>query len=215
MKKCTACGEIKELNQFYSQKKFSKKKGEYLYYLPECKDCTIERSLRWQKENPEKRKAYLKIQNKQRREEIREFKKKNKEQIIESQREWKRNNKDKIREYNQFREMNKKHTITKEEWENCKNYFNYRCAYCGLAVEEHFRLHYGEMKQFDLHKEHVDHTGANDLSNCIPSCQSCNSSKHDFELKDWYNKNNENFSQERLNKILKWLNDDYKKYIKQ
>ncbi|RKJ44582.1 HNH endonuclease, partial [Butyricicoccus sp. 1XD8-22] len=104
--------------------------------------------------------------------------------------------------------MNKKHEISNEEWENCKNYFNYRCAYCGLPVEEHYRMWYGKMRQFDLHREHVDHEGLNDLSNCVPACTSCNSSKWKHNLGDWYNDDNENFSQERLYRIYKWLNQD-------
>lgn len=71
------------------------------------------------------------------------------------------------------------------------------------------------MKQFDLHKEHVDDSGANDLSNCVPSCQSCNSSKNIFSLEEWYTEDNLNFTEERLSKIYRWLNEDYLKYIKQ
>lgn len=69
----------------------------------------------------------------------------------------------------------------------------------------------GELKNIDLHKEHVDDSGANDLSNCIPSCQSCNSSKHIFDFETWYRKY-EHFNEKRLHKIIKWLVEDYKHY---
>jgi hypothetical protein len=65
----------------------------------------------------------------------------------------------------------------------------------------------------DFHKEHIDDDGANDLSNCVPSCKLCNSYKHQYIFDDWYNKNNPNFNQDRLNKIIKWLNEDYKLYL--
>jgi len=108
--------------------------------------------------------------------------------------------------------MNKKHDITEMEWEECKKYFNHRCAYCGLPIEEHFKKFKGELKWFDFHKEHVDHTGNNDLSNCIPSCHRCNSSKHDLDFEYWYKEISDNFTYERLNKIHKWLSKDYLKF---
>lgn len=129
-------------------------------------------------------------------------------------REWQRNNKDKVREYNRNREQNKKHTIDKNEWAACKNYFNDCCAYCELPQKEHFKYWKGEYKNIDLHREHVIHDGSNDLSNCVPACQSCNSSKSTYRLEEWYCEGNESFEQERLDKINKWLSEDYKIYIK-
>lgn len=60
------------------------------------------------------------------------------------------------------------------------------------------------MYKQQLHKEHVDHEGANDLSNCIPACKTCNSHKWEFDMESWY-RNYEHFSEERLNKIKEWL----------
>ena len=54
---------------------------------------------------------------------------------------------------------------------------------------------------------------ANDLSNCIPACNSCNSSKWEHSFDEWYMPNNPIYSQVRLDKINKWLNKDYKFYI--
>jgi hypothetical protein len=70
----------------------------------------------------------------------------------------------------------------------------------------------GELKLTDFHKEHVLHDGANDLSNCIPSCKTCNSSKHTENLEVWYTKDKSIFSKDRLNRIHKWLNEDWKLY---
>jgi hypothetical protein len=69
------------------------------------------------------------------------------------------------------------------------------------------------MKNIDLHREHVDHQGDNDLSNCIPACMSCNASKGQYNIYEWYNEENDNFSSERLDKIHKWLSEDYITYI--
>jgi len=55
-----------------------------------------------------------------------------------------------------------------------------------------------------LHKEHVDDNGANDLSNCVPSCQSCNSTKNLKTLEEIIElKIIEKFTQEKYNKINK------------
>ena len=122
--------------------------------------------------------------------------------------QYRQNNPDKIKQYNLHRKQNKKHKISKKEWESCKEYFNNSCAYCGISNEDAKKKY----KNY-LHKEHVDYNGANDLSNCVPACKSCNSLKWEYTLEDWYNKNNSRFTQERLDKIYKWLNKDYKNYI--
>lgn len=149
--------------------------------------------------NPEERKR--RKDNQKRRE--------NKAQLL---REWQRNNPEKIKLYRIRRESHKKHEITIDEWENCKNYFNYRCAYCGITVEEHFVTYGGKLKHTDFHKDHVDHNGANDLSNCVPSCKSCNGSKHTASLEEWY-LSNINYKEERYEKVINWLTHDYKDYI--
>ncbi len=77
-----------------------------------------------------------------------------------------------------------------------------------MGLNEHL-LTYNET----LHKEHVDHEGSNKLNNCVPGCKYCNSSKKDFSLEDWYDENNPNFNQERLDSIIKWITEDYKQYI--
>jgi hypothetical protein len=38
----------------------------------------------------------------------------------------------------------------------------------------------------------------------------CNSKKWAFTLEEWYNEENENYDKERLHKIIKWLEEDYK-----
>lgn len=111
----------------------------------------------------------------------------------------------------------KNHKINKKEWVACKDYFKnedgeWCCAYCGALWKDHYRVYAGKLVKSDLHKEHADDEGSNDLSNCIPSCLSCNTSKHKYTLEFWYSSDNPNFSQERLNKINKWLDEDWKLY---
>lgn len=111
----------------------------------------------------------------------------------------------KQREYNK-RHGNKKHMISDKEWDACRLYFDYRCAYCGKSWEQN-KL---ETKK-DLHKEHAHDDGLNDLSNCVPACRDCNSKKHEKELTVWFNEIT--ITEERKFKIIKWLEHDHLKYI--
>jgi hypothetical protein len=111
------------------------------------------------------------------------------------------------KKYNKNR-REKNHKITEKEWYNCKLYFNFRCAYCGKTWEDNF-VETGK----DLHKEHVIDEGRNDIKNCVPSCNTCNTQKNTKTLNEWYNTNNSIYSYERYLKIYQFMRYDYKKYI--
>jgi hypothetical protein len=197
---CTKCNTYyQSTTEFFYHNKSNSLDGLHPY----CKRCCLEESLEWREEN---RDAYLescKRRNNKPAARIR-IRKANKERRENGgYKNWQDKNKDKLRDYNSNRKE-KNHKISKKEWEECKSYFDNSCAYCGLTYEEH-KQKYEE----DLHKEHVDHEGANDLSNCIPSCRPCNSKKHTFSLDDWYNSSNEYYNESKLNKINNWLQVDY------
>lgn len=83
---------------------------------------------------------------------------------------------------------------TQKEWEKCVKYFNNSCAYCG-ATEK-------------LSKDHVipiSKGGHNCISNIVPACRTCNSSKQDRDLQEFSVK-------EKVQKIIEWrdLNNDTK-----
>lgn len=203
-KQCKICKETKPLDEYYSIEKTNSKGKEYTYFFPYCKKCSIERAKnsnfdkelhkelckQW-RNRPENRVSIRKHLNKYRDK--------------GGQLEWQRNNKNKIQEY---ANQHQSHEITTKEWESCLKYFNYCCAYCGIS-EDDAKEKYNNY----LHKEHVDHKGSNDLSNCVPACKSCNSEKWTHELEEWYKIGNPNYQKRRLNKILKWTNKEYKKFL--
>ncbi|MBG9689555.1 hypothetical protein ABD91_00645 [Lysinibacillus sphaericus] len=201
---------------FYSTNKKLKDGTSYTYYRPDCKTCANKKAMKWIKDNPKRYKEIRsKTENKKKtkdltRKRIKKFRGSDKYKV------WVENNKELLQKYSKNRLSNKTHIISKEEWTGCKNYFNNSCAYCGLHLENHYRMWLGEPKKIDLHKEHVDHQGSNKLDNCVPSCQSCNSSKWEYSLEEWYKEDNTmtKFSHERLKKIQKWLKEDYKIHIK-
>ena len=120
-----------------------------------------------------------------------------------------------VKRSNEFRNLHKQHNITEEEWESCKKYFDYKCAYCGLSLKDHYRIYARKPQKIDFHKEHYVNDGVNNLSNCLPSCITCNNSKKKKTFEEWYPELSGVFNEERLEKIQKWLNEDYKLYIKQ
>lgn len=196
---CNQCNLEKNTDEFYKQEKINKHGESYIYTNPKCKTCIIENYLLWKNENKEKHKLnnskhYLTAKG-------RDMKRKNNRKIREDGkfRAWQQNNPDKISNYRVNRQ-HKSHDITKSEWERCKEYFDNACAYCGTTEDGH-RINFKQ----DLHREHIDPEGKNDITNCVPSCKSCNSSKHTFSLGEWYNSTNENFTVSRSEKIKKWI----------
>jgi hypothetical protein len=205
IKPCSDCGIEKPLTEFYSQKKHSKKRGDWIYYHPECKECTKDRFYKWIENNPERHKELVQKDNNNISEHTRRLRRKlaKQQRLDGKQKEWMRNNPEKLRVY-RLKRYHKKHDITSEEWVTCKKYFNDTCAYCGLSLKEHYNT-----VGTDFHQEHVDHFGSNDLSNCVPACKNCNSSKWEFEFEDWYSESNLVYAQERYDKIVQWITEDY------
>ena len=124
--------------------------------------------------------------------------------------------KEKYKIYN-LKRQKKKHIMTKNEWMHTKNYFKnengeWSCAYCGLSINDHLIERKGKLTIYDFHKEHVIDNGRNDIKNCVPSCQSCNSEKGTKTLNEWYNPNNPKYTYERYYKIYLWMRYDCKKY---
>ena len=124
---------------------------------------------------------------------------------------WRANNPDKLKEYG---DNHRDHDIFESEWLACQEYFNNECAYCGLKAEEHTAKRNGKDIIMNFHKEHVDSEGYNDIRNCVPACQSCNSSKRKKTLEEFFERTfNKNLTQDRYNKIVDWISEDYKQYI--
>lgn len=217
MKECSICKEVKSLKEYYSYQKKKANGEEYVYIQPYCKKCTVKKTLSKRNENREENLQKMREYNSEymKREGYKEERAKWRKRFNAAgkHKRWQQENPDKMKSYRQKREKKKKHKISNFEWENCKNYFNYRCGYCGLPIEDHRINFNGNTILGDFHKEHVDDNGENDLSNCVPACKTCNSQKWEHEFEEWYSMDNSIYSIERYKKIIKWLNEDYKLYI--
>ena len=101
------------------------------------------------------------------------------------------------------RDLTKGSAYTLKQWTECKNYFNNRCAYCG--------------REEPLHKDHVMpfiRGGEFSINNIVPSCQRCNSSKHDKNVFEWYVLQ-KYYSKKRESIIAKYLEYDKTKKVQQ
>ena len=206
-KTCSVCLTEKDFEHYYKQVKRKKNGESYVYLRPDCKTCCKQKSTTWIKNNKEQFKKNLKRYKD--KPELKEMQRKYNEKWRGSGglRKWHINNKERLKIYS-LKRNTKNHEITVDEWIACKNYFNYSCAYCGLSEKEH-RIKFRQ----DLHKEHVKHNGANNLSNCVPACKTCNSSKQNSSLLRWYIEKGF-FNFESLKKINQWLLHDYKQFIR-
>lgn len=215
-KVCKICNEWLPSNkEFFYKNKTNSVDGLHTY----CKKCSNKKSMQWELNNIEstrkRQKEYRETYKERKSELMKKWFSSNKDYYQSYQKRWRQENKDKLKKYNKYRSMNKKHKISEDEWYSCKEYFEHKCAYCGLHIDDHFVTWNDELKKMDLHKEHVDHEGANDLSNCVPACKNCNSQKWEFTLNDWYIIENPCYSKERHEKISLWLEKDYKRFIKE
>jgi hypothetical protein len=213
-KYCTGCNKWFPMTEEYFYKwKYSKTDG----YRTLCKECDKERSRKRKREKKEelnkKDLEYYYATKPERLKKMKEYKLRNPERWKAYVKQYIKNHPEKAKIYG-IKHREKQHRITKEEWYNCKLYFNFRCVYCGLPIEEHWILRNGELMLMDLHKDHAIDDGKDNLSNCLPSCNSCNSEKHTKTLNEWYNKDNPKYTYERYHRICEWLHYDYKKYIR-
>jgi len=108
------------------------------------------------------------------------------------------NNKERIYEYVYKRFETSKNlpfNFTNKDWKETLKHFNNECAYCGD-------------KNNNLQKEHVipvSKGGGYVKTNIVPACPSCNMSKSNRYMEEWYEKK-DFFNSGRLKKIHRWVN---------
>jgi hypothetical protein len=210
-KVCKTCEVTKPMTEFYRQDKMKNDGNLWVYYNPQCKECVKLKSLKRHHDHKEEYNNRSKQWYAKNKEQVLAEKKiyilDKKDQYSDVQKEWRLNNKDKTKEYNE-KYKRKQFKLKTKEWKACKEYFNYCCAYCGIRETEAKKI-----QGKNLNKEHAYNEGNNDLSNCLPSCTRCNSSKHKNDFMDWYTPENSVYSEDRLKLIERWLEEDYKKFV--
>lgn len=93
--------------------------------------------------------------------------------------QWKENGGQELRviveQRRQSRKKSLEHSFSKQDWDNCKKFFNSQCAYCGKTLKR-------------LTQDHVipeSKNGPYTVDNIVPACRSCNSSKNTMSLEEF------------------------------
>ena len=204
MRKCSKCGEILHISRFHKDKN-----GKYKT-RPDCKECSRKYQKEYNKNNKEKISKRKHIWYEENKDDIlkrsKERYEKNKDEILEKQKEynkkWAKNNPEKI-----FNKSNKRRNkeesqgngITKEQWYEMMNFFEWKCAYSGEKMESNNTTN---GRTID-HIIALDNGGENESWNCIPMKKGYNTSKHTKDMLEWYLEQ-PFFSIERLTKIYEW-----------
>ena len=204
MKKCSKCGEILHISRFHKDKN-----GKYKT-RPDCKECSRKYQKEYNKNNKEKISKRQKIWYEENKDDIlkrsKERYEKNKDSILEKQKEynkkWAKNNPEKILNRNNKRrnkEENQGNGITKEQWLEMMNFFDWKCAYSGEKMESNNTTNGRTVD----HIIALDNGGENEPWNIIPMKKGYNTSKHTKDMLEWYLEQ-PFFSIERLTKIYEW-----------
>jgi 5-methylcytosine-specific restriction endonuclease McrA len=176
-------------------------------YRLENSEHIKEYNFKYRQNNPEYNSEYNKEYRIYRSEHLKDLAKKyyfeNKERIKAAVKQYRLKNKEKTKvskviSYNRREAIKKslEHTFTKKEWLACLNYFNNKCAYCGSE---------SSMLQQD-HVIPVSKNGPYVLDNIVPACGSCNSSKNNKLISDWY-PHQEFYKKENEDRIYQYLSN--------
>ena len=210
IKACTKCNKI----LIAYEGNFHKKKGGRYGLHTECKSCRKQYHKQWRKNNFDHCKEYDAQWRENNREHYREYKKQyykdNEEYYKELSAQWRKNNPDKRFNYNNSRRLKEESQgrgITSEQWYKMMEFFEWKCAYSGEYLG-------GDNKDKKRTVDHIiplDNGGLNEPWNCVPMYRPYNTSKHTRNMEEWY-KQQDFFSEERLQKIYEWQEYAYNKW---
>jgi hypothetical protein len=218
---CSTCKNILHISKFNKNKKckygVSSRCKEcdrkyYKKYYENNKEKIIGINKEYYKDNKEEILEYHKEYYEDNKEEIykktRQYAIDNKEKSNEYKRKYKKNNPDKTFNSSIKRRLNEKtqgNGITKEQWYEMMEFFDWKCAYSGEYIGGD-----NDNRTID-HIVPLNNSGEHEIWNCVPMYQPYNSGKRDRNMLEWYLKQ-EYFSIEKLTKIYEWRIYAYNKW---
>lgn len=174
-KQCFICKEAKSLGEFTIDSRRKDGRGSY------CKNCEIERQIKYRAENKEK----LAVQSKRYREE-------NKEKLVERSKEYYKKNRENILEREKKR---------RERLISLINDLKTSCVICGDERNYVLQFHHRNSKEKKFSIAALSRTKKQillaEISKCIVLCSNCHSEFHH------YKKNHNQISPELLKKYKK------------
>lgn len=177
--------ENKEHEKEYRKNNKELIKQNYEVWYRENRERKLEYNKKWWQDNRERRNNEKKV-----------YRRENKKYLAEYSARYQKLNKGKINIKTQrYRARKSKlpSTLTENQWEDIKKFFNYQCAYCG--------------QKSDLEQDHfipLSKGGEYTHNNIIPACRSCNASKSNCDFIVWYPKQ-EFYSKKKEKEILEYL----------
>ena len=102
-----------------------------------------------------------------------------------------------------LRENNQGEGITKEQWYEMMEFFNWECAYSGIQLNK-------DNRSID-HIIPLKKNGKHEIWNLVPMYINYNSQKSTKDMFKWYLQQSF-FSEDRLNRIYEWVNYAYNKW---
>ena len=209
---CKIC--YKDRNKNYNDNHKEKIKEAHKKWNEKNPNFNKEYGKKWREDNKEYTKNYNKDYNIKHKEERREYNKnyyeKHKEEIKYNNNEYKKNNPHvyfNINNKRRQREENQGRGITKEQWKEMIDFFNWTCAYSGEYLGENDNEN---IRTID-HIVPLDNNGENEPWNCVPMVRSYNTSKYTNNMLEWYLQQ-EYFNIDRLTKIYEWRIYAYEKW---
>ena len=210
-KQCSECGEILHVSKFRKIKN-----GKY-GVMKICKECRKIYEKKYRDEHREEISEYNKKYREEHKEERKEYDKKYYEEHKEEKsirfKKWYKENKEERDRYCKNWQRNNPHVgfnsngrrrsrlenqgngITKEQWFECFEFFNWECAYSGIQLTK-------DNRSID-HIVALDNGGEHEIWNCVPMKKGYNTSKHTKDMLNWYLEQ-EYFDIDRLTKIYEW-----------
>ena len=187
-RKCNTCLNIIKLENF--------NKGS-----AKCIEC--EKKHKHEYYNKHKEEIIKNIDKEKKKKHDRKYRQKNKDKIKKRKRKWEVNNPEKVfNNHNKRRNKleNQGRGITKEQYIECNNWFDWKCAYSGEILKDTNDTHGRTLD----HIVAIDNGGLNEPWNVVPMRKGYNSSKFNrINSLDWYMEQ-EYFDIEKLNKIVEW-----------
>ena len=202
----------KDKYKIYREEHREERKKYLNQYYRENKEELLEKNKQYYEDNKEFYKKYKKEWYEDNKERILEDRKQyyeeNKDKILEYQKQYAQDNPDKIfNRTNKRRQLeeNQGRGISKEQWYEMMEFFEFRCAYSGEYIGSN-----SEYRTID-HIIPLFNGGLNEIWNCVPMHLSYNSSKRANDMIVWY-KRQEFFDIDRLMKIYEWQEYAFEKW---
>ena len=202
-----ACKECRKIhNKKYREEHKDYYKEYHKEYYEDNKEYIKEHSKQYYEDNKDKVLEYHKEYYEDNKDKVleknKQWREDNKDKVLECMKQWHKNNPEKSFNSNSRRrqkENTQGNGITKEQWKEMMDFFDWACAYSGEYIG-------GDNKDKKRTIDHIvalDNGGENEIWNCVPMFKSYNISKHANNMLEWYLQQ-EYFDIDRLTKIYEW-----------